>query len=529
MLNKYYKKKNLKLLFTIWIIASFICTSNAFSYTLSSPEIEKVYKSFVVKVQKKYSDNKELIFLKELDKALENILKIKKLSNSKENLIKDLIYLNKNQISLYYENREEQEVEIINLESNEQDFQNKLRENNNKTKIDSYSISKEFKNISYDKNDIFLENGVWYTYNFITYKFFETTNIRINDLNHNNINPQTDLLFLKKEDWELGFVEKAMYEKVRLISDEIIKGTPNKYNLLIEIKDDKKSLSDNTDLLFKQLKEKSVELTKWLSTEEKIAAIYNYILENIHYTENLDFQSLEILENKKIFSGIETFRNKNWVCEWYTKLFMYMLNFAWVSDTEVIRGFVIDATDFPEIWHAWVRIWNKYYDPTFDDPIGQKDTKKLENYKFFRLPKDLFYTNRFTYDDTPEELKTQPMSYRKSFIKVRLAELANRYINENFLLLHPFQFREKYNIDFDEDITLKNLPKVTPLYEVKNFHFTENWVSKWITKLKFFTIKEETLESLIEQLEYNLDWYYFFKWYTEDWKYEYRLWYDIEF
>ena len=81
---------------------------------------------------------------------------------------------------------------------------------------------------------------------------------------------------------------------------------------------------------------------------------------------------------------------------------MYMLNFAWVSDTEVIRGFVIDATDFPEIWHAWVRIWNKYYDPTFDDPIGQKDTKKLENYKFFRLPKDLFYTNRFTYDDTPE-------------------------------------------------------------------------------------------------------------------------------
>ena len=206
-----------------------------------------------------------------------------------------------------------------------------------------------------------------------------------------------------------------------------------------------------------------------------------------------------------------------------------MLNFAWVSDTEVIRGFVIDATDFPEIWHSWVRIWNKYYDPTFDDPIGQKDTKKLENYKFFRLPKDLFYTNRFTYDDTQEELKTQPMSYRKSFIKVRLAELANRYINENFLLLHPFQFREKYNIDFDEDITLKNLPKVTPLYEVKNFHFTENWVSKWITKLKFFTIKEETLESLIEQLEYNLDWYYFFKWYTEDWKYEYRLWYDIEF
>ena len=518
---------NLVVLLSV-ILLNLIFINNTFSYNLSNTIIESVYNSFAKKVWNKYSSQKELEFFKKLDIALENILKTKKLSLTKKNLINDLIYLNKRQINSLSLSSEKAENSIVTYEKNREDFKKKVNENNNKIKINTYSISKEFKNISYDKNDIFLEDETWYTYNFITYKFFDTQDIKLNDLKHNNINTQTDLLFLK-DDWELGFVEKSMYKKVKLIPDEIIKGTANKYNILVEIKDDKKSLTTNTDLLFKQLKEKSIELTKWLSKEEKIKAIYNYILENIHYTENLDFKSIETLENKRIFSWIETFKNKSWVCEWYTKLFMYMLNFAWVSDIEVIRGFVIDAIDFPEIWHAWVKIWDKYYDPTFDDPIGLKDTKKFKDYKFFGLPQDLLYTNRFTYDDTPEELKTKSMEYRKGFIDKRLAWLVKKYENNDFLLLKPFTFRQKNNIDFNENINLENFSKILPIYEVNNFHFTEKWISKGITKLKFYTIKEETLESLIEQLDYNLEWHYFFKWHTEGWEYEYRLWYDLEF
>ena len=336
---------NLVVLLSV-ILLNLIFINNTFSYNLSNTRIESVYNSFAKKVWNKYSSQKELEFFKKLDIALENILKTKKLSLTKKNLINDLIYLNKRQINSLSLSSEKAENSIVTYEKNREDFQKKVNENNNKIKINTYSISKEFKNISYDKNDIFLEDETWYTYNFITYKFFDTQDIKLNDLKHNNINTQTDLLFLK-DDWELGFVEKSMYKKVKLIPDEIIKGTANKYNILVEIKDDKKSLTTNTDLLFKQLKEKSIELTKWLSKEEKIKAIYNYILENIHYTENLDFKSIETLENKRIFSWIETFKNKSWVCEWYTKLFMYMLNFAWVSDIEVIRGFVIDAIDFP--------------------------------------------------------------------------------------------------------------------------------------------------------------------------------------
>ena len=60
-----------------------------------------------------------------------------------------------------------------------------------------------------------------------------------------------------------------------------------------------------------------------------------------------------------------------------------MLSLAGIHDVEVIAGHVIDAADFPQIGHAWIRIGDKYYDPTFDDPVGSTQTKTQENYRFF--------------------------------------------------------------------------------------------------------------------------------------------------
>jgi hypothetical protein len=54
-------------------------------------------------------------------------------------------------------------------------------------------------NVSYDTNDIFLENGVWYAYIFDAYKFFkEPEKLTVKDLNYNNIDTKTDLLFLQE-------------------------------------------------------------------------------------------------------------------------------------------------------------------------------------------------------------------------------------------------------------------------------------------------------------------------------------------
>jgi hypothetical protein len=139
-----------------WILLSSFATST-FAYTLSNPKIENIYLSFVGKVKKKYTDEKSLDFFHKLDQALNSILQNKNLSNTKKNLIKDLIYLNDNQISQYSTTISIPE-KIVDFSKAEDIFQEKIKENSNKNIIDSYAISKEFENISYNKDHIFLEN-----------------------------------------------------------------------------------------------------------------------------------------------------------------------------------------------------------------------------------------------------------------------------------------------------------------------------------------------------------------------------------
>jgi len=209
-----------------------------------------------------------------------------------------------------------------------------------------------------------------------------------------------------------------------------------------------------------------------------------------------------------------------------------MLAFGGIWDTEVVRWYVIDANDFPQIWHAWVRIWSDFYDPTFDDPVKIKKTKTPEEYKYFKLPQDLFYTNRFIYKNTPEYLKTKSLEYRKNFTKTRIFDLfTNKYKNSNYLITKPFQFRKKYWLQYNEKITTSNLNKILPLYEVKDFSFSHpnSWETKAIKKLKYFVIDNNTLENIIEQVKYDLEWYYFFKWQLPNSRYEYRLAYGVEF
>ena len=75
--------------------------------------------------------------------------------------------------------------------------------------------------------------------------------------------------------------------------------------------------------------------------DEKILAIYNRLIKNIEYPITYD------LSDFKIYSGLETFENKSWVCEWQALLFYYMLKIAWIKDVEYIDWYVVDSEDFP--------------------------------------------------------------------------------------------------------------------------------------------------------------------------------------
>jgi len=349
-------------------IALFIFTVNS-SFALEiTPKIEKLYNNFYSEIEKKFDKTKQisvLIWLNSKLKKFKNLRKYK--NNSKiQNILNQFIYLNnkkllklkKGIILIKDEKNKPNNIEKINKYKREFELEKKRR----KSIIDKYNYSKFFKNISYTKNNIFLENWIWYTYSFKGFSYFpDNSNISLRDIKYNNIDINKALLFVK-DDNKLWFVKNP--KKVRLISNSIISSIDNKYYLLEEIKDDLRIKSDiNYDKLFIELKVKSKKITWNLSTKNKIQNIYNYILRNTNYSSSIDFN------NYKIFSWIETYKNNDWICEWYSKLMVYMLMFSWVTDVSVIRWYVIDAEDFPEVWHAWVKVWDHYYDPTFDDPL----------------------------------------------------------------------------------------------------------------------------------------------------------------
>ncbi len=330
------------------------------------------------------------------------------------------------------------------------------------------------------------------------------------------------LLFFNKEKDKFYFVND--YKKIKLVDENYVKYLVNK-DLFLEILAEDLSFYNTKDYLktLENIKKNTLSITRWVAKEEKILNIYEWIVSNISYSKNFKLTDYEI------FSWLETYKRKSWVCEWYVKLASYMLIFAGIWDVEIKKWFVIDAKDFPEIWHAWLRIWDKYYDPTFDDPVWLSKSKKTNEFKYFALPKDLFYTNRFDYWKLPEKIKKLSLEERKNLINKNLFLVYDKYKNKNYNLLKIVKFKKKYWFSYDEKITLNNFSRVLPLIEVRNFSFKKNWTRKYIKRLKYFIINNDNLESLLEQIDYNLDWKYFFLWYDKNGNKSYRLAYDVEF
>ena len=271
-------------------------------------------------------------------------------------------------------------------------------------------IFNEFQLSVLQDTNVVLEEWIWYSYIYTKFNSFKPWVIPSKtDLEYAGISLTESLLVLDRKGKE-KYVRD--YKKVKLIDDSIISNISNKRKFLVELADDKKHIHTDTDELFIRLQNDTQEITQGLeSDEEKIQAIYAYILEHINYTPHVDF------DDKKIFSWILTYKNGDGVCEGYTKMFLYMLSFAWIQDVSTIRWYVINAPDFPRAWHIWVQIWDVYYDPTYDDPIWSLETKAFKDYDYFALPKDLFYTSRYEYELMPEYIKELTLREREEIIE----------------------------------------------------------------------------------------------------------------
>lgn len=157
--------------------------------------------------------------------------------------------------------------------------------------------------------------------------------------------------------------------------------------------------------ILRLMKAKVEELVRWKNTpEERISAIYTWITQNIKYVAKIDHQ------NFRQSSWLTTFWWE-WICSGFSRLFVYMLLFAGVENVEYQTGDVInvreDAFNRDENWkvyagHAWVKIWDKYYDPTFDS--RSHDEINYRQITYYGLTKDIFFTRRYADWDIPSEL-----------------------------------------------------------------------------------------------------------------------------
>lgn len=386
-------------------------------------------------------------------------------------------------------------------------------------KIPYSEISKNFSVFLTQNHKISLKNNDFYWYNFLKSTYFQDKYwLYESEFDSVGFNYKTTLLN-KGDDGTYSFVTD--YSEYKIARESDLYGIPEKHLLLDYLRDDTKFETSDISAQISQIRTLANSLTERKNREQSIKAIYAWILDNIEYSKVLDFN------NQKIFSWIETFKNGDWVCTGYTKLSSYLFYFAGYHDVEVIQWNVIDAQDFPQIWHAWLKIWDLYYDPTFDDPIGAKNTKTSSDYKYFWLPKDIFYANRYEYGDLPEFLLSASETEIREHIFNKLSNLIPKYQStiSNYPVFWEVNFRNMYNIPVSTTITPKLLAEKIGSYTVENnsLKFMDNWIQRQIISIDYYIIDSDSTQSVLNQLWYKTDSLTLLNWQTESGQYEWRL------
>jgi len=178
---------------------------------------------------------------------------------------------------------------------------------------------------------------------------------------------------------------------------------------------------DITNITKKIIKDKKTE-------QEKIYTIYKWIADNISYDKNVsnildswtvDLNALVDTFDKNIFSWIWTFEYRSGVCQWYTKLFAYMLSIAWIKDIEIEYWNANNGKWY--IAHAWMRIGLLYYDVTFDDNNNWID----KSFIWYALPYNIMYATR-SYSNE-DYWKTASQDELKNKLTQSLKDISNDY------------------------------------------------------------------------------------------------------
>lgn len=122
-----FLNQTMKYFIQITLFFFILFTTYTYSYAeLTNNKLQSVYNNFITKVEKKYSAQKQLVFVKKLSQNISNILDTRELSTAKKELLGDLLIINNEQIFEYEMSNEIMNQDQIILESKKRNdlFQN---------------------------------------------------------------------------------------------------------------------------------------------------------------------------------------------------------------------------------------------------------------------------------------------------------------------------------------------------------------------------------------------------------------------
>jgi hypothetical protein len=79
--------------------------------------------------------------------------------------------------------------------------------------------------------------------------------------------------------------------------------------------------------------------------------------------------------------------------------------------------------------------------------------------------------------------------------------------------LAPYNFRDKYGISLNSEISINDLKKIMQYWELNDSKLNINWWIKNVKTMKYATITNgESIEKLLQFYNYNVSWLYLIYW-----------------
>lgn len=346
-------------------------------------------------------------------------------------------------------------------------------------------------------SNIFEEDGYFYTYLYNTY-FPIKSNYGIYKSEINNAGySYDDAVVLRLQDAKnnITFLPKKVPILPRNSFETL---TPWIEDFINKSAIDVLRTEKNYEQSYKKIIQTAKDITQGLSSdEEKTRAIYDWMVQNIIYPQKYD------LENYAIYSWLEAFENKSAVCEGQALLMYYLLKIAEVKDIQYIDGYVIDAPDFPNVRHAWIRVGEYFYDPSFEK-VYQENHKK---YFYYKVPHDIMYTNRYTSYAVPERVLEQTKQENQNLIYHKRTRLTHKYSqSDGYKLLDKVFFIKKYNLS-SENITLWDIISYLKPQRIDFTKWKLSYNSHLPQNIEYFPIKNLNINinSILIEAQYNLN------------------------